>query len=52
MTEPMKVEEYLNNVSYEVPADYVPSDFSLEFVNFIKMVNGNEGEENLTPLVH
>ena len=52
MTEPMKVEDYLNNVSYEVPLDYIPSDFALEFINFIKLVNGNEGEENLTPLVH
>ena len=49
---PWKVEDYLNNVSYEVPANYVPSDFSLEFVTFIKLVNGSEGEENKTPLVH
>lgn len=47
-----KVEDYLNNISYEVPADYVPSDFALEFVTFIKLVNGKEGEEHKTPLVH
>lgn len=49
---PWKVEDYLNNISYEVPADYVPSDFALEFVTFIKLVNGKEGEEHKTPLVH
>lgn len=49
---PWKVEDYLNNVSYQVPANYVPSDFALEFVNFIKLVNGADGEENKTPLVH
>lgn len=48
----LKVEDYLNRVSYEMPADYVPSDFALEFVTFIKLVNGANGEENKTPLVH
>ncbi len=49
---PWKVEDYLNNIDYSVPEDYVPSDFALEFVTFIKLVNGVQGEENLTPLVH
>src|SRR5690554_1235673 len=49
---PWKVEDYLNHVSYEVPADYVPSEFALEFVTFIKLVNGAQGEEHKTPLVH
>lgn len=48
----MTVEGYLNSVDYSQPADYVPSDFALNFVNFIKLVNGSEGEENKTPLVH
>ena len=48
----LRVEDYLATVSYEVPDGYVPSDFSLGFVNFIKLVNGEEGEENMTPLVH
>lgn len=47
-----KVEDFLNEVSYEVPPEYVPSDFALEFVTFIKLVNGGDGEENKTPLVH
>jgi len=52
LAEALKVEEYLNRVNYEVPADYVPSKFALEFVTFIKLVNGADGEENKTPLVH
>jgi predicted phage terminase large subunit-like protein len=49
---PWKVEDYLNSTSYSIPADYVPSEFALEFVTFIKLVNGDQGEENKTPLVH
>lgn len=49
---PWKVEDYLNNISYEDDPSYVPSEFALEFVNFIKMVNGLEGEEHKTPVVH
>jgi predicted phage terminase large subunit-like protein len=49
---PWTVEQYLNDINYEIPADYVPSEFALEFVTFIKLVNGQEGEEHKTPLVH
>lgn len=49
---PWKVEDYLNATDYSIPADYVPSEFALEFVNFIKLVNGEQGEEHKTPLVH
>lgn len=47
-----KVEEYLNELSYEEVENYKPSFFSVDFVNFIKMVNGVEGTENKTPPVH
>ena len=46
------VEEWLNTVDYSLDDDYVPSEFALEFVNFIKLVNGGEGEENKTPVLH
>jgi len=46
------VEEYLNEISYVPDPSYVPSDFALEFVNFIKLVNGEQGEEHKTPVVH
>lgn len=49
---PWKVEEYLNAINYEIDPKYVPSDFALEFVTFIKLVNGSDGEEHKTPLVH
>ena len=52
MAETLKVEQYLNSVSYVEPEGYSPSPFALEFVSFIKLVNGAKGEENLTPLVH
>lgn len=46
------VQEYLQEVSYKEDTSYVPSQFAIEFVNFIKLVNGNEGEENKTPVLH
>lgn len=50
--EPKKVEDYLNETSYVIEPGYVPSDFALEFITFIKLVNGQQGEEHKTPLVH
>lgn len=49
---PWKVEDYLNNISYSVDPSYVPSEFALQFVTFIKLVNGLQGEEHKTPVVH
>lgn len=49
---PWKVEEYLNKTNYSLQAGYIPSAFALEFVTFIKLVNGEQGEEHKTPLVH
>ncbi len=46
------VEEYLRGVRYGDDANYVPSDFALEFITFIKLVNGSEGEENKSPVLH
>lgn len=46
------VEEHLNTIDYSIDPFYVPSDFALEFVSFIKLVNGAEGEENETPVLH
>ena len=46
------VEDYLNEVIYKDQLTYCPSDFALEFVTFIKLVNGSNGEENKTPVVH
>lgn len=50
--EPWKVEQYLNATNYAVDPFYVPSEFALEFVSFIKLVNGGQGEEHMTPVVH
>lgn len=49
---PWKVEDFLNATDYTVDLNYVPSEFALEFVTFIKLVNGEQGEENKTPVVH
>lgn len=49
---PKTVDEYLNECSYADDKDYVPSEFALKFVSFIKLVNGKEGESNKTPVLH
>lgn len=48
------LDTWLNDVSYAAlnSASYMPSEFSLTFMNFIKLVNGNEGESHKTPPVH
>lgn len=46
------VDEWLNDIDYSVDPTYVPSEFALEFVSFIKLVNGERGEENKTPVIH
>lgn len=54
MYEKKTVDEWLNAVDYASmnEGNYVPSDFALDFMNFIKLVNGDEGESHKTPVVH
>ena len=54
MSSPEKhtVEEWLDSVSFKDDSSYLPSDFALEFINFIKLVNGAQGEEHKTPVLH
>lgn len=49
-----ELDEWLDIVDYSVlnSADYVPTEFALTFMNFIKLVNGEDGESNRTPPVH
>lgn len=48
------VDDWLNDVNYSDLNDgkYVPSIFALMYVNFVKMVNGSEGESHATPPLH
>jgi len=45
------VDNILNAVDYSFE-DYIPSKEALAFIAFIKLVNGLEGEENKSPIVH
>ncbi len=47
-----KVEDYLNEISYKDINQYLPTEFALEFVNFIKLVNGEQQEEHKSPVLH
>lgn len=44
--------EWLKEVRYDDDPNYEPSNFALEFLTFIKLVNGGEGEENVSPVIH
>lgn len=48
------VDDYLSEVSYSWlnSKEYVPTKFALSFMNFIKLVNGGQGEESKTPPMH
>lgn len=48
------VDDYLNEVDFDWlnSGAYVPSKFSLEFMNFIKLVNDGRGEDHKTPVMH
>jgi len=48
------LDEWLDQVDYSHlnSTEFKPSGFSLQFMNFIKMVNGSEGESHKTPPVH
>lgn len=48
------LDEYLKSVDYSYlnSSKYQPSLFALQFVNFIKLVNGEQGETNKTPPMH
>ena len=45
---------WLDQVNYQDinSSLYLPSEFALTFMNFIKLVNGAQGESNKTPTVH
>jgi len=49
-----ELDDWLNQVDYRElnTGEYVPSAFALHFMNFIKLVNGEEGESHKTPPVH
>lgn len=46
------LDDYLDCVDYTALDHYVPSVFALKFLNFLKQVNGAQGESNKTPPFH
>jgi phage terminase large subunit-like protein len=48
------LDEWLDGVDYTTinSTHFIPSEFALTFMNFIKLVNGEEGEQHKTPPVH
>lgn len=49
----LSLEKLIREVNYdEMEHNYIPSEFAIKFINFIKLVNGESGEENKSPLFH
>ena len=47
------LEKLIREVDYvKMGENYIPSKFAIKFINFIKLVNGESGEENKSPLFH
>lgn len=47
------VEEYLREVDYRaLETDYIPSEFAIQYMNFIKMVNAGKEDIQLSPPMH
>lgn len=48
------LDEWLDTVDYHWlnSGEYIPTEFALTFMNFIKLVNGAQGESHKTPPVH
>lgn len=52
-TDNLTLEKLIRDVDYaKLEEGYVPSQFAIKFINFIKLVNGESGEENKSPLFH
>ncbi len=50
---PLQLEDYVKAVRYQdMNANYIPTAEAIEFINFIKLVNGTKGEGNKTPVMH
>jgi predicted phage terminase large subunit-like protein len=46
------VVDHLNNVNYAYTDKYIQSKFATDFISFIKLVNGAEGESHKSPVIH
>ena len=48
------IDDWLEEVNYGslLGSEYVPSQFALEYITFIKLVNGTTGESNKSPPMH
>lgn len=48
------VDAWLDAVDYseQFNVGYKPTEFALNYVNFVKLVNGNQGEQHPSPVVH
>lgn len=52
MSDAKTLDEWLDTVDYSKYEHYTPSKFALKYLNFLKLVNGAQGESNKTPPFH
>ncbi|MEA2037054.1 MAG: hypothetical protein U9O94_06070 [Nanoarchaeota archaeon] len=46
------VDDWLKDIDYSVDPNYVPSEFALEFISFIKLLHGDTPTEHKSPVIH
>lgn len=46
------VDDYLNEIDYEEVKNYVPSEFAISYMNFVKIVNTGKSDIQASPPLH
>lgn len=49
---PKTVDEYLNEVDYKSLKNYKPSEFAINYMNFVKIVNASKDDIQPSPILH
>lgn len=49
---PKSVEDYLNEIDYSELAHYVPSQFAINYINFVKIISAENPDMMTPPLLH
>lgn len=49
---PKTVDEYLNEVDYKSLKNYKPSEFAINYMNFVKIVNAGKDDIQSSPIIH
>jgi predicted phage terminase large subunit-like protein len=53
MIKPISVDEYLNNIDYrDLNDNYIPSEYALKYLSYMKLITKDNPESHPTPIIH